>query len=180
MRETYLRRFLAMRSILSDMRNASQQLASGLEQQSQLLQREFNSGIAAISNNLDTMRTFVLATVMLAALLCVVTVYYAIIRVSAGIARISNALNRLARGEKDVRLPLVGTNETELQDLIRAFNAFKSSVERFNHLHTWATRTARTIRWTFRSMNEGIALFDADGKVMAINGVSLNLRASGL
>ncbi|QND54432.1 two-component sensor histidine kinase (plasmid) [Phyllobacterium sp. 628] len=169
MRETYLRRFIEMRSILSEMRNASQKLTAGLEQQSQLLRSDFNSGIAAISNNLDSMRTFVLATVLLAIILCVVTVYYSIIRVSAGIARISDALNRLARGEKDVRLPLVGTNETELQDLIRAFNAFKSSVERFNHLHIRATRAARTIRWTFRSMNEGIALFDANGRAMAMN-----------
>jgi signal transduction histidine kinase/HAMP domain-containing protein len=169
MREIYLRRFLSIRSILSEMRNASQQLAFGLEQQSQMLEREFNYGIAAISDNLDTMRTFVLATVLLAVILCIVVIYYAIIRVSAGIARISDALNRLAKGEKDVRLPLVGTNETELQDLIRAFNAFKSSVERFNHLHTRATRAAQTIRWTFRSMNEGIALFDTDGKVMAMN-----------
>nr|WP_246711803.1 ATP-binding protein [Phyllobacterium myrsinacearum] len=151
------------------MRKASQKLASGLEQQSQLLRSDFNAGVAAVSNNLDSIRTFVLATVLLVIILCVVTVYYSISRVSAGIARISDALNQLARGEKDVRLPLVGTNETELQDLIRAFNAFKGSVERFNHLHIRATRAARTIRWTFRSMNEGIALFDANGKAMAMN-----------
>jgi len=169
MREIYLRRFIEMRSILSEMRNASQKLTSGLEQQSQLLRNDFNTGVAAISNNLDSMRTFVLATVLLVIILCTVTIYYSIIRVSAGIAQISDALNRLARGERDVRLPAVGTNETELQDLIRAFNAFKNSVERFNHLHIRATRAARTIRWTFRSMNEGIALFDANGKAMAMN-----------
>ncbi|UGX88936.1 sensor histidine kinase [Phyllobacterium meliloti] len=169
MREIYLRRFIEVRSILSEMRKASQKLTAGLEQQSQLLRSDFNAGIAAVSNNLDSIRTFVLATVLLVIILCVVTVYYSISRVSAGIARISDALNRLARGERDVRLPLVGTNETELQDLIRAFNAFKSSVERFNHLHIRATRAARTIRWTFRSMNEGIALFDANGKAMAMN-----------
>ncbi len=78
-------------------------------------------------------------------------------------------MNALARGEENVGPPLYAGTETELIRLLDAFRAFKESVDRVSRLRRTAEAAARTIRSTFRTMNEGIALFDPTGRPITMN-----------
>jgi signal transduction histidine kinase len=92
-----------------------------------------------------------------------------VMRVSRGIVSLSNGMNALAEGRKDVDTPRYDGTETELVRLLEAFRAFRESVERVTQLRRTAEAAARTIRSTFRSMNEGIALFDPRGRPITMN-----------
>src|SRR3546814_7566886 len=78
-------------------------------------------------------------------------------------------MNALAEGRKDVDAPSYNGTETELVRLLEAFRAFRDSVERVSRLRRTAEAAARTIRSTFRTMNEGIALFDPSGRPITMN-----------
>jgi signal transduction histidine kinase len=92
-----------------------------------------------------------------------------VMRVSHGIGDLSRGMNALARGEENVGPPAYGGTETELIRLLDAFRAFKESVDRVSRLRRTAEAAARTIRSTFRTMNEGIALFDPAGRPITMN-----------
>ena len=92
-----------------------------------------------------------------------------VMRVSRGIVTLSNGMNALAKGEKDVGPPSYTGPETELIRLLDAFRAFHDSVDRVSRLRRTAEAAARTIRSTFRNMNEGIALFDPAGRPITMN-----------
>ncbi len=92
-----------------------------------------------------------------------------VMRVSKGVTALSRGMNALANGEQNVSLPTYRGSETELIRLSDAFHAFKESVDPVSRLRRTAEAAARTIRSTFRTMNEGIALFDTRGQPITMN-----------
>ncbi|ANK85775.1 MULTISPECIES: ATP-binding protein [unclassified Rhizobium] len=164
----YLLNMFAIRAAVAKLHSVSRDLSHATETQSDAVARQLNDDLLSTSDALSRL----LVTVALAFLLVLVMAIFSIrsvMRVSRGIVALSNGMNALAKGENEVGPPAYRGNETELVRLLDAFRAFKDSVDRVSRLRRTAESAARTIRSTFRNMNEGIALFDKMGRPITMN-----------
>lgn len=164
----YLLEMFSIRAAVGRLHSVSRDLSHATETQSEAVARGLNEDLVSTSDALSRL----LVIVAFAALLVVVMAIFSIrsvMRVSRGIVALSTGMNALAEGRKDVDTPSYQGTETELVRLLEAFRAFRESVERVSRLRRTAEAAARTIRSTFRSMNEGIALFDARGRPITMN-----------
>ncbi|SHM64652.1 sensor histidine kinase [Roseibium suaedae] len=164
----YLLEMYAIRSSVVRLNQVARDLSEATETQSEIVTRTLDANIHSASQSLTrflTVTAFAALLVMIAAILSIRTV----MRVSRGIVDLAKGMNELAKGRKDVGPPEYEGDESELLQLREAFRAFRESVERVTRLRRTAEAAARTIRSTFRSMNEGIALFDPTGKPITMN-----------
>ena len=164
----YLLNMFAIRAAVAKLHAVSRDLSHATETQSDAVARQLNDDLLSTSDALSRL----LVTVGLAFLLVLIMAIFSIrsvMRVSRGIVALSNGMNALAKGENEVGPPAYRGNETELVRLLDAFRAFKDSVDRVSRLRRTAEAAARTIRSTFRNMNEGIALFDRIGRPITMN-----------
>lgn len=164
----YLLEMFSIRAAVAKLHSVSRDLSHATETQSEAVARGLNEDLVSTSAALGRL----LVIVALAALLVLVMAIFSIrsvMRVSRGIVSLSSGMNALAEGRKDVETPRYDGTETELVRLLEAFSAFRDSVERVSRLRRTAEAAARTIRSTFRNMNEGIALFDPAGKPITMN-----------
>ncbi len=164
----YLLEMFSIRAAVAQLHSVSRDLSHATETQSEAVARGLNDDLVSTSDALSRL----LVIVAFAALLVLVMAIFSIrsvMRVSRGIVALSNGMNALAEGRKDVDAPTYDGTETELVRLLEAFRAFRDSVERVSRLRLTAEAAARTIRSTFRSMNEGIALFNPQGRPITMN-----------
>ena len=164
----YLLEMFAIRAAVSRLHSVSRDLSHATETQSEAVARGLNDDLVSTSDALSRL----LVIVAFASLLVLVMAIFSIrsvMRVSRGIVALSSGMNALAEGRKDVDAPRYDGTETELVRLLEAFSAFRDSVERVSRLRRTAEAAARTIRSTFRTMNEGIALFDPHGRPITMN-----------
>jgi signal transduction histidine kinase len=164
----YLLEMFAIRAAVARLHTVSRDLSHATETQSEAVARALNDDLVSTSDALSRL----LVIVAVAALLVLVMAIFSIrsvMRVSRGIVSLSNGMNALAEGRRDVDPPTYKGSETEFVQLLEAFSAFRESVERVSRLRRTAEAAARTIRSTFRNMNEGIALFDPSGRPITMN-----------
>ncbi|MBY2996872.1 two-component sensor histidine kinase [Rhizobium leguminosarum] len=164
----YLLEMFAIRAAVSRLHNVSRDLSHATETQSEAVARSLSDDLVSTSDALSRIFVIVAVASLLVLAMAVVSIR-SVMRVSRGIVSLSNGMNALAEGRKDVDTPRYDGTETELVRLLEAFRAFRESVERVTQLRRTAEAAARTIRSTFRSMNEGIALFDPRGRPITMN-----------
>ena len=164
----YLLEMFAIRAAVSRLHNVSRDLSHATETQSEAVARSLSDDLASTSDALSRILVIVAVASLLVLAMAILSIR-SVMRVSRGIVALSNGMNALAEGRKDVDAPRYDGTETELVRLLEAFRAFRESVERVTRLRRTAEAAARTIRSTFRSMNEGIALFDPRGRPITMN-----------
>lgn len=164
----YLLEMFAIRAAVSRLHSVSRELSHATETQSEAVARGLNEDLVSTSAELSRLLVIVAVTALLVLVMAIFSIR-SVIRVSRGIVALSNGMNALAQGRRDVDAPSYKGTETELVRLLEAFRAFRESVERVSRLRQTAEAAARTIRSTFRNMNEGIALFDPRGKPITMN-----------
>jgi len=164
----YLLEMFSIRGAVARLHSVSRDLSHATEMQTEAVARGLNEGLTSASNALSRLLIMVALASLLVLVLATISIR-SVMRVSRGIVALSNGMNALAKGEHNVGLPVYAGSETELVHLSDAFRAFKESVDRVTRLRRTAEAAARTIRSTFRTMNEGIALFDATGRPITMN-----------
>jgi len=164
----YLLEMFAIRAAVSRLHTVSRDLSHATETQSEAVARSLSDDLVSTSDALSRILVIVAVASLLVLAMAVVSIR-SVMRVSRGIVALSTGMNALAEGRKDVDAPRYDGTETELVHLLEAFRAFRESVERVTRLRRMAEAAARTIRSTFRSMNEGIALFDPRGRPITMN-----------
>jgi signal transduction histidine kinase len=164
----YLLQMFGIRAAVSKLHEVSRDLSHATETQSDAVARGLNDDLISTSDALNRLLIIVAIASLLVLAMAVFSIR-SVMRVSRGIVSLSNGMNALAKGEKNVGPPTYRGSETELVRLLDAFRAFNESVERVSRLRRTAEAAARTIRSTFRNMNEGIALFDATGRPITMN-----------
>ncbi|MCG5480495.1 MAG: two-component sensor histidine kinase [Ensifer alkalisoli] len=167
-RKEYLSRISMIRTSITRLRTVSRELAAATEAHTAGTGQALNSAFASTDQTLTYLRGMILAASLLVMALSAFAIY-SVIRISRAIMHISDSMHQLARGEKDAVTPRFAGPETELQKLVHAFAAFKATVDRVTQLRGTAQAAARTIRSTFRSMNDGIAIFDRGGRPVTMN-----------
>ncbi|MCK7615052.1 sensor histidine kinase [Roseibium sediminicola] len=164
----YLMEMFGVRTAIAQLHTIARELSFATETQSERVTQTLNEDFQSTSATLQQLLVIVAAASLLVLTIAALSIRSAI-RVSRGIVSLSSGMNALAKGQKDVGPPVYQGDETELLDLQRSFQAFKESVDRVTRLRRTAEAAARTIRSTFRSMNEGIAIFDASGQPVTMN-----------
>lgn len=164
----YLLEMFAIRASVSRLHSVSRDLSHATETQSDAVARGLNEDLVSTSDALSRLLVIVAFSSLLVLVMATFSIR-SVMRVSRGIVALSGGMNALAEGQKDVGPPVYRGNETELVRLMEAFTAFKESVDRVSRLRRTAEAAARTIRSTFRNMNEGIALFDPAGRPITMN-----------
>jgi PAS domain-containing protein len=164
----YLLEMFAIRAAVARLHTVSRDLSHATETQSEAVARGLNEDLASTSDALSRLLVIVAVSALLVLVMAIFSIR-SVMRVSRGIVSLSKGMNALAQGRRDVDTPSYKGTETEFLRLLEAFSAFRESVERVSRLRRTAEAAARTIRSTFRNMNEGIALFDPGGKPITMN-----------
>ncbi len=164
----YLLEMFAIRASVSRLHTVSRDLSHVTETQGDAVARSLNEDLISTSDALNRLLIIVAVASLLVLIVAIFSIR-SVMRVSRGIVTLSNGMNALAKGDKDVGPPSYTGPETELIRLLDAFRAFHDSVDRVSRLRRTAEAAARTIRSTFRTMNEGIALFDPAGRPITMN-----------
>jgi signal transduction histidine kinase len=164
----YLLEMFTIRASVSRLHTISRDLSHATEVQSETIARALSQNLESTSRALRQLLVMIVLASIAIVILAILSIR-SVMRVSHGIGDLSRGMNALARGEENVGPPVYAGTETELIRLLDAFRAFKESVDRVSRLRRTAEAAARTIRSTFRSMNEGIALFDPIGRPITMN-----------
>ena len=168
-RSEYLQTVLEIRTVLTGMREASSRLATATRQYAEVIDTNLRAGLAETQTRLGRLETTILISLILVGVLSLAIISYVVIRISRALAGVASSMERLAKGERDAPLPRVEGKETELVRLVNGFTAFKTSVDRETRLRQTTTKAAQIIRSTFRSMTDGIAIFDSEGGPVTVN-----------
>ncbi|CZT36775.1 sensor histidine kinase [Rhizobium sp. 9140] len=174
----YLREMFSIRAAITRLHTVSRELSLAVEAQNDSVVRKLGDDVLAISQMLQRLLSIVFVTALLMLIIAALAIR-SVMRVSRGIVDLSAGMNALAGGQKHIAVPRYRGNETELIRLVQAFSAFRESVDRVSRMRRKADTAAKTIRAIFRSMNEGIALFDAAGKPLAMNRRVIELVGHG-
>lgn len=164
----YLREMFSIRAAITRLHTVSRALSRAVEAQNDSVVRKLGEDVRATSQMLQRLLSIVFATALLMLLIAAFAIR-SVMRVSRGIIDLSAGMNALAVGQTLDAAPRYRGNETELVRLVNAFSAFRDNVDRVSRMRRKAETAARTIRAVFRSMNEGIAVFDQTGKPLAMN-----------
>lgn len=165
---SYLVEMFAIRGAVARLHSVSRDLSHATETQTYAVAQGLNEGLTSASNALSRLLVMIAMASVVVLVMATVSIR-SVMRVSRGIVALSHGMNSLAKGEPNVALPAYAGSETELVQLSDAFRAFRESVDRVSRLRRTAEAAARTIRSTFRTMNEGIALFDRTGRPITMN-----------
>lgn len=176
--QNYLGRMSAVRSALTRLRIAAQDLVEATEERVLGTGENLKREIVSAAGFLGYMREVILAALIVVFALGV-TMIRRVMRISRAITAISESMRTLTEGGSVASLPPHEATETELRNLVEAFAAFQASVNRLAQLRSTAQIAARTIRSTFRSMHEGIAIFDRDGRPVTMNRRIMDLAGQG-
>ena len=178
-RSAYLQTVLEIRTVLTAMRQASSRLAAATREYAEVIDINLRAGLSDTHSRLSRLETIILISLILVGLLSLAIISYVVVRISRAIAGIAASMERLAKGEREAPLPRVDGKETELVRLVTSFSAFKSSVDRESRLRETTSKAARIIRSTFRSMTDGIAIFDALGGPITVNSRMVEILGRG-
>lgn len=165
---SYLVEMSSIRGAVARLHSVSRELSHATETQTYAVAQGLNEGLTSASNALSRLLVMIAIASIVVLVMATVSIR-SVMRVSRGIVALSHGMNGLAKGEPNVALPAYAGSETELVQLSDAFRAFRESVDRVSRLRRTAEAAARTIRSTFRNMNEGIALFDRAGRPITMN-----------
>ena len=174
----YLREMFSIRAAITRLHAVSRELSLAVEAQNDSVVQKLGDDVQAISQMLQRLLSIVVVTALLMLIVAALAIR-SVIRVSRGIVDLSAGMNALAGGQKHIAVPRYRGDETELIRLVQAFSAFRESVDRVSQMRRKADTAAKTIRAIFRSMNEGIALFDSAGKPLAMNRRVIELVGRG-
>ncbi|KQS75394.1 histidine kinase [Rhizobium sp. Leaf384] len=174
----YLREMFSIRAAITRLHAVSRELSLAVEAQNDGVVQKLGNDVQAISHMLQRLLSIVVVTALLMLVVAALAIR-SVMRVSRGIIDLSAGMNALAGGQKTIDVPRYRGDETELIRLGQAFSAFRESVDRVSQMRRKADTAAKTIRAIFRSMNEGIALFDSAGKPLAMNRRVIELLGGG-
>ncbi|EFO28757.1 periplasmic sensor hybrid histidine kinase [Roseibium sp. TrichSKD4] len=89
--------------------------------------------------------------------------------VAYNIGRVSDAMVRLANGDRTSVLPRRSGNDDEIGDLFRSFRSFRANALRLDRSHKQLNQRNALFEKVFANIAYGIAITDATGKVTASN-----------
>ncbi|MFK7876393.1 MAG: ATP-binding protein [Paracoccaceae bacterium] len=111
-----------------------------------------------------------IAAISLIALACALAAAMFVSRyVAFNIGRVSEAMVRLAKGDRSSALPRQMSATDEIGDLFRSFRSFRANALRLDRSHRQLNQRNALFEKVFANISDGIAITDAAGKLTASN-----------
>lgn len=146
--------------------NQINQLASDFAKQAEAVLTEERSS----SSSTIQFTRFAVAGVSLAALaLALVAALYVSRYVAFNVGRVSEAMVRLAKGDRSSVLPRRLGGDDEIGDLFRSFRSFRANALRLDRSNKLLDQRNALFEKVFANISDGIAITDPAGKVTASN-----------
>ena len=146
--------------------NRINQLASDFAKQAEAVLTEERSS----SSSTIQFTRFAVAGVSLAALaLALVAALYVSRYVAFNVGRVSEAMVRLAKGDRSSVLPRRLGGDDEIGDLFRSFRSFRANALRLDRSNKLLDQRNALFEKVFANISDGIAITDPAGKVTASN-----------
>ncbi|MGD8590629.1 MAG: PAS-domain containing protein [Chromatiales bacterium] len=93
---------------------------------------------------------------------------YVVRDISVNLRAVTGAMQRLADGERDARVPAMERLD-EIGDLARVFNVFKDNAFRMERLDRQLNEKSNLLLATFDNMNDGFTVCDGEDRLVAWN-----------
>lgn len=113
-------------------------------------------------------KTSILALGAICVLAASFAAWYVVRDLGGNLAAVTDSMMRLASGNRAVEVPATDRPD-EIGALARAFNIFKENAFERDRLARELSEKTKLLEATFDSMNDGLAVFDAEGRAVAWN-----------
>jgi signal transduction histidine kinase len=114
-------------------------------------------------------KSTLLAVVMASATLALMAALYVSGHVTANLRAISEAMIRLASGDRQTRLPRGEGQGDEIGKLFHAFRAFRANALRLDRSHRQMAQRTALYENMMAGMNDGVAILSEQGQIIAHN-----------
>ncbi|MEL6595157.1 MAG: ATP-binding protein [Pseudomonadota bacterium] len=121
------------------------------------------------SNTIQFTRVFVALVSMFALGLALIAALYVSRYVAFNIGRVSEAMVRLANGDRSSVLPRRLGGDDEIADLFRSFRSFRANALRLDRSNRQLDQRNALFEKVFANITDGIAITDASGRLTASN-----------
>jgi signal transduction histidine kinase/CheY-like chemotaxis protein/methyl-accepting chemotaxis protein len=151
----------------------SRRIAGDLKARVDRLVQSANENIARAAGSmgetiLANTLLFLGVSITLVLLATLLSYRYVVRDISENLRAVTGAMQRLADGERDARVPAM-ERQDEIGDLARVFNVFKDDAFRMERLDRQLTEKSNLLLATFDNMNDGFTVCDADDRLVAWN-----------
>jgi signal transduction histidine kinase/HAMP domain-containing protein len=114
-------------------------------------------------------KSTLLAVVLASAALALIAALYVSGHVTANLRAISEAMMRLASGDRQTRLPRGEGQGDEIGKLFHAFRAFRANALRLDRSHRQMAQRTALYENMMAGMNDGVAILSEQGQIVAHN-----------
>lgn len=157
----------------------NRRLADALSERVDRLVAAANQSVTAATRGVEATiieHTLVLAVLSVAAIAAAALLsYFFVIRdLGAGMRGVTTAMSRLAHGDRSVPVPATDRPD-EIGDLARAFIVFRENATRMDTLDHQLSEKSNLLVATFDNMNDGFTVFDDASRLVAWNPQYLSL-----
>ncbi|WP_370230131.1 ATP-binding protein [Cognatishimia sp.] len=122
------------------------------------------------SSNTIQVARFSVAAISLAALaLALIAALYVSRYVAFNVGRVSEAMVRLANGDRSSVLPRRLSGDDEIADLFRSFRSFRANALRLDRSNKLLDQRNALFEKVFENITDGLAITDASGRLTAAN-----------
>ncbi|MBP2232738.1 PAS domain S-box-containing protein [Azospirillum agricola] len=153
----------------------SAQLNREVESVTTAMQTAARSRGDATFSALSSGKAGILALGALCALAAVAAAVYVMRDVAGNLRAVTRAMSALAGGDRLVSVPATGRPD-EIGDLARAFSVFKENVAERDALARKLGENSRMLEAVFDNMNDGLSVFDENGRLVTWNPRFLELN----
>jgi PAS domain S-box-containing protein len=153
----------------------SVQLNREVESVTSTMQTAARSRGDATFSALSSGKASILALGALCALAAIAAAVYVTRDVAGNLRAVTRAMSALAGGDRLVSVPATGRPD-EIGDLARAFSIFKENVAERDALARKLGENSRMLEAVFVNMNDGLSVFDENGRLVTWNPRFLDLN----
>ncbi|MGF7175067.1 ATP-binding protein [Azospirillum doebereinerae] len=153
----------------------SVQLNREVESVATAMQTAARSRGDATFSALSSGKAGILALGALCALAAIAAAVYVMRDVAGNLRAVTRAMSALAGGDRLVSVPATGRPD-EIGDLARAFSVFKENVAERDALARKLGENSRMLEAVFDNMNDGLSVFDENGRLVTWNPRFLDLN----
>jgi PAS domain S-box-containing protein len=153
----------------------SVQLNREVESVTNAMQTAARSRGDATFSALSSGKASILALGALCALAAIAAAVYVMRDVAGNLRAVTRAMSALAGGDRLVSVPATGRPD-EIGDLARAFSVFKENVAERDALARKLGENSRMLEAVFDNMNDGLSVFDENGRLVTWNPRFLDLN----
>ncbi len=132
------------------------------------IKRETNVHSAEAADVLNTSKARILVLGAICLMAAVVSAFYVMRDLAGNLSAVTRSMIQLAGGNRTIQVPAI-TRLDEIGNLARACNVFKDNIFKLDAASRQLAENNKLLEAIFHHMNDGLSVFDADGRLVTWN-----------